>query len=379
MLPAVDPSVAQQHDVRRVTSDARVWPAFGLSIKLQVLKLITLYVYRFWAETRIRRMLWTSAQLDGDRFEYRGTGGQLFRGGLLATVLLAAMLALVNLAEYLASDFTERKVQILVNLPIALLFLMVVPYYSWRYRTRATTWRGIAFGHTGTFMSFFQALVPTLVISMVTLGILYPKFDLAIRRHLLTNSHFGTQAIAVERGSGLSLVVPYASIYLLFGAALFFLAQGVGSGQHAVVGGAALIGAVFAFGWYRAEVTRLVLSEVRIAGATVTSDLQPWKFGLLALVPGVIAVVTVLVGIIAIGVAPESQKAALLILILIAVVLGFWLYGLISLPLVRVPRTRLLLASITVTGPIDWSAIGQTADWAKTGSATGDGLDLALG
>ena len=45
-----------------------------IALKTGFLTLITLGIYRFWAKTKIRNFIWASASLDGDSFEYHGTG-----------------------------------------------------------------------------------------------------------------------------------------------------------------------------------------------------------------------------------------------------------------------------------------------------------------
>lgn len=50
------------------------------------LTVVTLGFYRFWGRVRVRRALWSATTLFGDRLEYTGTGGELFRGFLLAVV-----------------------------------------------------------------------------------------------------------------------------------------------------------------------------------------------------------------------------------------------------------------------------------------------------
>ena len=47
---------------------------FGLAFKTALLTVLTLGIYRFWAKTRIRRYVWSSVSIDGDRLEYTWTG-----------------------------------------------------------------------------------------------------------------------------------------------------------------------------------------------------------------------------------------------------------------------------------------------------------------
>ncbi|MGB0797738.1 MAG: DUF898 family protein, partial [Planktomarina sp.] len=69
---------------------------FWLAIKTTLLTVITLGVYRFWARTRIRRYIWSAIRPGGDEFEYTGTGLEKFLGFLLAVVILAVYLGILQ-------------------------------------------------------------------------------------------------------------------------------------------------------------------------------------------------------------------------------------------------------------------------------------------
>jgi len=70
---------------------------FGLYIKTTLLTLITLGIYRFWARTRIRKYIWSATSGDKDSFEYTGTGLEKFLGFLVAIVILAIYLGIVQM------------------------------------------------------------------------------------------------------------------------------------------------------------------------------------------------------------------------------------------------------------------------------------------
>jgi uncharacterized membrane protein YjgN (DUF898 family) len=72
-------------------------PLFGLHMKTAALTLLTLGIYRFWAKTRIRKYIWSATSADGDSFEYTGTGLEKFLGFLIAVVVLAVYLGLLQL------------------------------------------------------------------------------------------------------------------------------------------------------------------------------------------------------------------------------------------------------------------------------------------
>ncbi len=52
-------------------------------------------IWRFWGKTRMRRYLWSHTSLSGDRFEYTGTGGELFVGFII--VMIAYVLGSIGL------------------------------------------------------------------------------------------------------------------------------------------------------------------------------------------------------------------------------------------------------------------------------------------
>src|SRR5918999_4430018 len=60
------------------------WALFGLLIVNALLTIVTLGIYSFWAKNKVREFHYSHTELDGDRFAYHGTGGELFSGALKA-------------------------------------------------------------------------------------------------------------------------------------------------------------------------------------------------------------------------------------------------------------------------------------------------------
>ena len=69
---------------------------FWLVIRTVALTVMTLGIYRFWVRTRLRRYIWSSIMPAGDSFEYTGTGLEKFLGFLIALVVLAVYLGLLQ-------------------------------------------------------------------------------------------------------------------------------------------------------------------------------------------------------------------------------------------------------------------------------------------
>ena len=60
----------------------------GLSILNGLLRILTLGVYHFWGKTEVRQRIWSAVRIDGEPLDYRGTGGELFRGFLIVFFLI---------------------------------------------------------------------------------------------------------------------------------------------------------------------------------------------------------------------------------------------------------------------------------------------------
>src|SRR5215510_11290460 len=77
---------------QRLTYDGQIGELYGIFFLNLLLGIITLGIYRFWGRTRYRRYLWSHTSYDGDRFEYTGTGGELFRGFIIAIGILILLI-----------------------------------------------------------------------------------------------------------------------------------------------------------------------------------------------------------------------------------------------------------------------------------------------
>ena len=77
---------------QRLSYDGQLGELYGIFFVNLLLGIITFGIYRFWGRTRYRRYLWSHTSYDGDRFEYTGTGGELFRGFVIAMGILVLLI-----------------------------------------------------------------------------------------------------------------------------------------------------------------------------------------------------------------------------------------------------------------------------------------------
>ncbi|MDP6709654.1 MAG: DUF898 family protein, partial [Alphaproteobacteria bacterium] len=77
-----EPPVATPQ-VLQLEHDGRVGELLPIVLINALLNIVTLTIYRFWAKSRVRRYLWSGMRMTSDRFEYTGSGMELFLGFLI--------------------------------------------------------------------------------------------------------------------------------------------------------------------------------------------------------------------------------------------------------------------------------------------------------
>ncbi|MEM7211685.1 MAG: DUF898 family protein [Pseudomonadota bacterium] len=196
--------IAQKH-----SADDRVWgqqratyaaggpSLFWLALRLTALTIITFGIYRFWMATKLRRHYWSSIRLGGDPFEYTGTGLEKFLGFLIALVILAVYLGIVNLGLAFAGLFSiDDPVQLQIMLQLSLVAVLPLIYFAIyrarRYIMARTRWRGIRFGMDNGAWGYAWRAVVLSLLTLVTLGLLYPYQHFMLEKYKWDRSWFGS-------------------------------------------------------------------------------------------------------------------------------------------------------------------------------------------
>jgi uncharacterized membrane protein YjgN (DUF898 family) len=184
-----------------------------LWLKTLVLSFLTLGFYRFWGRTRIRKYLWSRVSLDGDRFEYDGTGGELFRRFLVAVVVLTPLFFLPLALQLFGASLTAVDItKSLQGLLIA--FLALVGYYAGRrYRLSRTVWRGIRGGLGGSAALYAAKTVLAIVLTVVTIGIYMPWQRVTLWRYEANHMRAGDASFGFE-GRGRDLVGAWLTAFV---------------------------------------------------------------------------------------------------------------------------------------------------------------------
>src|SRR6056297_3230964 len=177
-------------------------PLFKLAVVTAMLTIVTLGIYRFWAKTRIRKYIWSSVSGGQDAFEYTGTGIEKFLGFLMAIVILAIYLGIVQmilfyfgLTLFTAPETPQQAltqvfafyITVLAVLPL----IFFAQYRARRYKMARTRWRGVRFGMEKGAWGYALRALGHWIATIATLGILLPWQTFRLEKFMTDRSWYG--------------------------------------------------------------------------------------------------------------------------------------------------------------------------------------------
>jgi len=193
---------------------------FGLVFVNGLLTMLTLGIYSFWAKNKVREFHYSHTELDGDRFAYHGTGGELLRGYFKAMVVVFALfiaVTIVGVGIGIAlgdnKELASTIVSILLYAGIAVLMIAAVNGAR-RYRLSRSSWRGIRFSFHGKLSEFLPFMVGGILLSILSLGFYTPYFENKRRAFFVTHARFGSEPFMYE-ADGRELFKEYLKALLL--------------------------------------------------------------------------------------------------------------------------------------------------------------------
>ena len=330
-----------------------------------LLTVVTLSIWRFWAITRIRQVLWAHIRFDGQPLEYTGTGIEIFVGFLKVVLLILLPAALIVTAIQMVMLGTAPQVSGVLGPVYMLGVLWLVAlgkYLGLRYRASRTRWRGIRGRLAGTVAPYLWLTLWTATLTVLTLGLFKPWMDALRIRYALDGARAGSLPVTCRIAGG-DLVWSWLIALLLWPFTLGL-----------------------SFFWYRARIHRLVADRTAAGPLRFGFTATGWQharlwLGNAALLfgPAVLAALFILPAVfqaMSAGVPgdrpfgpAEVASAAILpaLPILAAVVAAYVLLT----QVVWERRIRFLCRHLVVLGTIDLASVRQAADDPTT---AGEGL-----
>jgi uncharacterized membrane protein YjgN (DUF898 family) len=336
---------------------------FGISLLNSLLRILTLGVYHFWGKTEVRQRIWSAVRVDGEPLEYRGTGGELFRGFLIVFVVVLLPLGIAAFAVPLL--FGQRLAgrggfEVLGWLIIFALWGFGI-HRARRYRLSRTRWRGIRAGLSGSSTPFAWTYLWTTLLIPFTLGWILPWRAARLQKALFDQTQFGDKSFTFTGRAGplyarfwlvwISAIVLFFGVFGAIGAVVGFEAKNVqrmakplsGAQITSIVGivfGALLIFAMIR-AWYSSRMFNYFASETKYEGCS---------FRLRATVPSLVWLVA----------------SNYLIRTLSLTILS---------PVAEARSMRYIVDRLSLEGPVEWGGIGQNQDALLT---RGEGLAEAF-
>jgi uncharacterized membrane protein YjgN (DUF898 family) len=226
---------------QRLLYDGSLFQLYEIYLLNLVLSVITLGIFRFWAKTRIRRYVWSHVSFQGDRLEYTGTGGELFKGFLIVLGFLVAFGILQAVLQFAAGPMSAVAIATQSGFLLFVVYLALVAHYTAQnYRLTRTYWRGVRGGMTGSgWLYGIKALGLTLLLGL-SLGLARPWVTARLVNWRANASWFGSERLRLDLRAGplypaffLSLVLTVVLAAVFIG---IILGTALGSGWLDVQG-----------------------------------------------------------------------------------------------------------------------------------------------
>ncbi len=359
---------------------------FWLTLRLSLLTILTLGLYRFWMKTRLRRWYWSAVRIGGLPVEYTGEALEKLLGFLIAVVFLAFYIGVVNLLlMFLSFSLFNGAVA-----AYALSFVGVLPvlFYA-RYRARRyvlgrTRWRGIRLGMApGAWGYAWRALLHW-TLTLLSLGLLWPRMTFWLEKYRTDRTYFGSLAL-IQGGRWTMLYRAARHVFIGLalavagGGALITLAEGMllpfGVGAAGVLLAGGLLWTIVGIVHYRVSAFRLLTNAKRLEGGGGFSShartgrvlaIYVWGYLLafllllIVLLPGALVVLGLLAAVV-VELPRDAEELLLLadtplwLQVLIGALLYFSFFvvlGVLRQVFVTMPLVRHYTQTLRITGPM---------------------------
>ena len=374
---------------------------FPLALGTGLLAVVTLGIYRFWAKARIRRHVWGQVRVGEDALEFTGTGLEMFLGFLMAVVVLAVYLAVVQVIlfavgiRFLIDPQSEAEMAA-QGISIALSFLAVLPlmlfaaYRARRYKLARTRFRGIRFGMENAAGGYALRALGYLALTVVSLGLLWPLMTYRLEAFMTDRSHFGAARFR-QMGRWTGLYAAYTHVLLGLGLLIAAVALGV-AGANVLAGVLGTLGVIWGLVGlviYRVRAFGYLMSHKVLDGglgfaAAPRAGSVVWAYIKGVLIVGLLggvasAILFAPLGVLAVGMEEASDFVQLefAVLSVVLYLLLLTVFGTLTLVFINQPILAVFVGSVVVTGAEALERVAQSrADKGADAEGFADALDL---
>ncbi len=331
-----NPTVRTLHFTGSGSEFFRIW------ITNLLLTICTLGLYSAWAKVRTINYFYGNTLLDGSSFSFVANPIAILKGRIIAFAVFGA---------YTLFQTVEPIVSLVIMLAVfPLIPLLVVR--SMRFRMQNTEYRGLKFNFTGSVGHAYSLYFGGVILTYISMGILFPWWDCQKKQYLLGNLRYGNKRFESFPRAG--VFYKCAGICILMGIGMTFLvilisvAGGLLAGDFGFVAGILFLYLSMGILWayWHVSTTNHVMESTYLPGVFFRSRMSTQDF------------------------------VALWVVNIILLVLTFGL----AVPWVMVRNARYRVNSTTVLAEdLDSFVQGQIESTSAIGEELGETIDLDIG
>lgn len=187
-MEVLDHPIASRHDEHHeISFHGNGGQYFGIWIVNLLLTLVTVGLYYPWARAATMKYFWQETELAGSRFQFHGTGQEMFVGFIKAIGIVLGLYFVFGMSMWLGIPIIGSLVfffGMLALIPIAI-------HGATRYRMSRTSWRGVHFGYRGDLQALVRECVVGGLLTLVTFGIYSFWLTCKIRQYVIGHIRFG--------------------------------------------------------------------------------------------------------------------------------------------------------------------------------------------
>jgi len=155
---------------------------FGIWISNLILTIITFGIYSAWAKVRRERFFKNHTKIFDKNFGYHASGGQIFKGRLIAFLILIAFNVISTIMPILGGI-----------LGIVLIFILpIILNKSMKFSARVTSYRNIRFNWNGKYWKTFWFFLAAPFLGLLSLGLLTPLISKSYYSYFARSHSYGT-------------------------------------------------------------------------------------------------------------------------------------------------------------------------------------------
>ena len=276
------PRVLKLHFTGNGSEFFRIW------ITNLFLTICTLGFYSAWAKVRTINYFYGNTRLDGSSFSFVANPIAILKGRIIAFGLFGA---------YTFFQAVEPLVSLFIMLAVfPLIPLLVVR--SMRFRMQNTEYRGLKFNFVGGVGHAYSIFFGGVILTYISLGILFPWWDCQKKQYLLGNLKFGRTRF--ESFPRTAVFYKCAGICILMGFGLSFLTVILSLAAMPLLGDFGPLAIIFIFylflgvtwAYWHVCTTNHVMESTGLPGVSFRSRMTTHDFLLLWLVNIILLVFT---------------------------------------------------------------------------------------